>query len=260
MKKIMLILMSMLFSTMAYAQVQIINPGSQEGVFRQILSTIGDTTDHNFVQADNPVTAYTYIEGAEGGTEPILTIWSSEWPGDDSLKSPKVSKENIVALMTYETLMCSRAYNSLEDMSGQTVKIATWGSEPVAKFLKNLGAKYNVNFVVVPYSGSGSTTKGYVGKDADTVFTITSRQAALEEDGSKCIAFSEKGQLGFRFVDAIITINANYALTNELRSTVTNLSTTTEWNSKFKGSVTYVGNGTNQTIDMFEEAVANFSK
>ena len=45
MKKIMLILMSMLFSTMAYAQVQIINPGSQEGVFRQILSTIGDTTD-----------------------------------------------------------------------------------------------------------------------------------------------------------------------------------------------------------------------
>jgi len=193
--KIMLILMSMLFSTMAYAQVQIINPGSQEGVFRQILSTIGDSTDHNFVQADNPVTAYTYIEGAEGGTEPILTIWSSEWPGDDSLKSPKVSKDNIVALMTYETLMCSRAYNSLEDMSGQTVKIATWGSEPVAKFLKNLGAKYNVNFVVVPYSGSGSTTKGYVGKDADTVFTITSRQAALEEDGSKCIAFSEKGQL-----------------------------------------------------------------
>ena len=68
MKKIMLIIMSMLFSTMAYAQVQIINPGSQEGVFRQILSTIGDSTDHNFVQADNPVTAYTYIEGAEGGT------------------------------------------------------------------------------------------------------------------------------------------------------------------------------------------------
>ena len=29
---------------------------------------------------------------------------------------------------------------------------------------------------------------------------------------------------------------------------------------KFKGSVTYIGNGTNQTIDMFEEAVANFSK
>lgn len=113
MKKIMLILMSMLFSTMAYAQVQIINPGSQEGVFRQILSTIGDSTDHNFVQADNPVTAYTYIEGAEGGTEPILTIWSSEWPGDDSLKSPKVSKDNIVALMTYETLMCSRDRKSV---------------------------------------------------------------------------------------------------------------------------------------------------
>ena len=139
MKKIMLIIMSMLFSTMAYAQVQIINPGSQEGVFRQILSTIGDTTEHNFVQADNPVTAYTYIEGKD--TQPILTIWSSEWPGDDSLKSPKVSKDNIVALMTYETLMCSRAYNSLEDMSGQTVKIATWGSEPVAKILKKFRCK-----------------------------------------------------------------------------------------------------------------------
>ena len=251
----------MLFSTMAYAQVQIINPGSQEGVFRQILSTIGDSTAHNYVQADNPVTAYTYIEGAEGGTEPILTIWSSEWPGDDSLKSPKVSKENIVALMTYETLMCSRAYNSLEDMSGKTVKIATWGSEPVAKFLKNLGAKHNVTFEVVPYGGSGSTTKGYIGKDADTVFTITSRQAALEEDTStKCIAFSEKGDLGFRFLDAIITVNANEAFVNDLRSTVANLSNTAEWNDKFKGSVTYIGNGTNQTIDMFEEAVANFSK
>ena len=250
----------MFFATSLYAEVQIVNPGSKEGVFRQILSTINDSgLDADFVQADNPVTAYSYIEGADESTD-ILTIWSSEWPGDDKLKSPTITKDNIVALMTYETLMCSRAYNSLEDMSGQTVKIATWGSEPVAKFLTNLGAKYNVNFVVVPYSGSGSTTKGYVGKDADTVFTITSRQAALEEDGSKCIAFSEKGQLGFRFVDAIITINANYALTNELRSAVTNLSTTTEWNSKFKGSVTYVGNGSNQTIDMFEEAVANFSK
>ena len=259
MKKIMLIIMSMFFATSLYAEVLVVNPGSQEGAFRQILTTINSELDADFVQADNPVTAYSYIEGTDS-TELVVTIWSSEWPGDNSLKSPIISKDNIIALMTYETLMCSRAYNSLEDMSGQTVKIATWGSEPVAKFLKNLGAKYNVNFVVVPYSGSGSTTKGYVGKDADTVFTITSRQAALEEDGSKCIAFSEKGQLGFRFVDAIITINANYALTNELRSTVTNLSTTTEWNSKFKGSVTYVGNGTNQTIDMFEEAVANFSK
>lgn len=261
MKKIMLIIMSMFFATSLYAEVQIVNPGSKEGVFRQILSTINDSgLDADFVQADNPVTAYSYIEGADESTESILTIWSSEWPGDNSMKSPTISKENIVALMTYETLMCSRQFNSLEDMNGQTVKIATWGSEPVAKFLTNLGAKYNVNFVVVPYSGSGSTTKGYVGKDANTVFTITSRQAALEEDGSKCIAFSEKGELGFRFVDAIITINANYAFTEELRSTVTNLSTTTEWNDKFKGSVTYVGNGTNQTIDMFEEAVANFSK
>jgi len=257
MKKIMLIIMSMFITTSLYAQIQIINPGSQEGVFRQILSTIGETTEHNFIQADNPITAFSHISKQ---SNPVLTVWSSEWPGDPSLKSPKVTKDNVVALMTYETLMCSRQYNSLEDMEGQTVKIATWGSEPVAKFLTKLGAKYNVNFVVVPYSGSGSTTKGYIGKDADTVFTITSRQAALEEDGStKCIAFSEKGQLGFRFVDAIIVVNADTTLTNKLRSTLTNISTSTEWNSKFKGSVTYVG-GTESNINMFDEAVVNFSK
>ena len=210
------------------------NPGSQEGAFRQILTTINSELDADFVQADNPVTAYSYIEGTDS-TELVVTIWSSEWPGDNSLKSPIISKDNIIALMTYETLMCSRAYNSLEDMSGKTVKIATWGSEPVAKFLKNLGAKHNVTFEVVPYGGSGSTTKGYIGKDADTVFTITSRQAALEEDTStKCIAFSEKGDLGFRFLDAIITVNANEAFVNDLRSTVANLSNTAEWNDKFK--------------------------
>ena len=113
----------------------------------------------------------------------------------------------------------------------------------------------------MPYGGSGSTTKGYIGKDANTVFTITSRQSALEEDTStKCIAFSEHGDFGFRFLDAIITVNANDALVNELRSTVTNLSNTAEWKSKFKGSVIYIGNGTDKTINMFEEAVLNFSK
>ena len=82
----------------------------------------------------------------------------------------------------------------------------------------------------------------------------------MEEDGSKCIAFSQKGDLGFRFLDAIITVNANDAFVNELRSTVKNLSTTTEWNDKFKGSVTYIGNGSDKHINMFNEAVANFSK
>lgn len=256
-----MILLSMFITTSLYAQVTIVNPGSSEGAFRQVLTTIGSTFDHDFVQAHNPVTAYSYIDGAVDGTEPMLTVWSSEWPGDDSLQSPKISKDNIIALMTYETLICSRQFNSLEDMGGKTVKIATWGSEPVAKFLNNLGAKYDVNFVVVPYGGSGSTTKGYIGKDANTVFTITSRQSALEEDTStKCIAFSEHGDFGFRFLDAIITVNANDALVNELRSTVTNLSNTDEWKSKFKGSVIYIGNGTDKTINMFEEAVLNFSK
>ena len=137
MKKIMLIIMSMFFATSLYAEVLVVNPGSQEGAFRQILTTINSELDADFVQADNPVTAYSYIEGTDS-TELVVTIWSSEWPGDNSLKSPIISKDNIIALMTYETLMCSRAYNSLEDMSGKTVKIATWGSEPVTKFLKNL--------------------------------------------------------------------------------------------------------------------------
>ena len=259
MKKIMLIIMSMFFATSLYAEVLVVNPGSQEGAFRQVLTTINTELDADFVQADNPVTAYSYIEGTDS-TELVVTIWSSEWPGDDKLKSPAITKDNIVALMTYETLMCSRQFNSLEDMNGKTVKIATWGSEPVANFLKNLGAKHNVTFEVVPYGGSGSTTKGYIAKDANSVFTITSRQAALEEDGSKCIAFSQKGDLGFRFLDAIITVNANDAFVNELRSTVKNLSTTTEWNDKFKGSVTYIGNGSDKHINTFNEAVANFSK
>ena len=62
MKKIMLIIMSMLFSTMAYAQVQIINPGSQEGVFRQILSTIGDIAEQTNLLALNAA-----IEAARAG-------------------------------------------------------------------------------------------------------------------------------------------------------------------------------------------------
>lgn len=256
MKKLITAL-AIFFATSAQAEMTIVNPGSEEGVFRQILTTIGDKVEHDFVQANNPVTAYSYIEGAN---DPVLTVWSSEWPGDTKLKSPAINKTNLVALMTYETMMCSREFTDLESMSGKDVKIATWGSEPVAKFLTALGNEKDINFIVVPFSGSGSTTKGYIAGDADTVFTITSRQGAIEEDGAtSCIAFSAKGDLGFRFVDAIATVGADEKTTEYLRKVVTKLSATTKWNDKFSGSVTYVG-GTTNNVSMFDQAVVNFSK
>jgi len=257
MKNLITAITAMFIATAASAEITIINPGSEEGAFRQVLTTLGDNIEHKFVQANNPVTAYSYIQDQ---TAPVLTIWSSEWPGDSKLKSPKIVADNLVALMTYETMMCSRQFTSLDEMKGQTIKIATWGSEPVAKFLNNLGQKLDVTFEVVPFGGSGSTTKGYIAGDADTVFTITTRQGAIKEDGvTKCIAFSAQGDLGFRFVDAIATLNADTATVDDLRSLVTELSSTTEWQDKFSGTVTYVG-GTESNIAMFEEAVVNFSK
>lgn len=253
MKKIIASLVAMAFATSAVAEpINIVNPGSEEGAFRQVLTTIGEQVEHNFVQANNPVTAYTYLSENN-----VLTIWSSEWPGNEEIKSPVIVEENIVALMTYETLMCSREYSSIDDLAGQQIKIATWGSEPVARFLTNLGSEIGADFIVVPFDGSGSTTKGYIAGDADTVFTITTRQSALEEDSAtNCFAFSANGDLGFRFVDAIITVNANDVLTNELRDVVSALSNTNEWKDKFSGTSTYVGN----VQDMYEQAVENFSK
>lgn len=257
MKKLITTIVAMLFATTAYAEMTIVNPGSEEGAFRQVLTTIGQEVEHDFVQANNPVTAYSYIDGAD---DPVLTIWSSEWPGDPDLKSPEINKSNLVALMTYETMMCSRVFDNLNDMAGKDVKIATWGSEPVAKFLTVLGIEKDINFIVVPFGGSGSTTKGYLGGDADTVFTITTRQGAIEEDSAtSCIAFSANGDLGFRFVDAIATVNADEVITNNIRDIVTELSTTQEWKDKFSGTVTYIG-GTGKNVFMFNSAVVNFSK
>ena len=117
--------------------------------------------------------------------------------------------------------------------------------------------KIAFNFVVVPFSGSGSTTKGYLGMDANTVFTITTKQNALLEDkATTCYAFSEKGDLGFRFVDAIITVNANQNTTDDLRVIVDLLSEQQPWQDKFSGTSTYIGEG---YLPMFEEAVVNFS-
>jgi len=257
MNKLITTLAAIFIATSAHAEITIVNPGSEEGAFRQVLTTIGQEVEHDFVQANNPVTAYSYIDNA---STPVLTIWSSEWPGDADMQSPAIDADNLVALMTYETMMCSRQFANLDAMAGQDVKIATWGSEPVAKFLTVLGIEKDINFIVVPFGGSGSTTKGYLGGDADTVFTITTRQGAIEQDNAtSCIAFSTDGDLGFRFVDAIATVNADKVTTNNIRNIVTELSTTQEWKDKFSGTVTYVG-GTGKNVSMFDSAVVNFSK
>jgi hypothetical protein len=257
MNKLITTLAAIFIATSAHAEITIVNPGSEEGAFRQVLTTIGQEVEHDFVQANNPVTAYSYIDNA---STPVLTVWSSEWPGDADMQSPAIDADNLVALMTYETMMCSRQFANLDAMAGQDVKIATWGSEPVAKFLTVLGIEKDINFIVVPFGGSGSTTKGYLGGDADTVFTITTRQGAIEQDNAtSCIAFSTDGDLGFRFVDAIATVNADKVTTNNIRNIVTELSTTQEWKDKFSGTVTYVG-GTGKNVSMFDSAVINFSK
>ena len=54
-------------------------------------------------------------------------------------------------------------------------------------------------------------------------------------------------------------IGADTVTTDSLRTLVSTLSNTTEWNDKFGGTVTYVG-GTGANVSMFEEAVVNFSK
>ena len=65
--------------------------------------------------------------------------------------------------------------------------------------------------------------------------------------------------MGFRFVDAIATVGADSATTENLRGVVEKLSITTSWNDQFSGTATYVG-GSASNVAMFEEAVVNFSK
>jgi len=235
--------------------INVVNPGSEEGGFRQLLTTIVENLDHRFIQANNPVTAFTHLNNNN-----VLTMWSSEWPGNNSFQSPNITEKNIVALQSHETIMCSRTYRSLEEMSGQQVRIASWGSVSVARFLNNLEKEFGTDFVVVPYDGSGSMIRGYIGGDADTIFTISSRQGSVEEDpNTVCFASSANNDLRFRFVDAVITVNADTKLTRSLRSIVNNLHTTEEWNNRFTGTVTYVDIDDNKDIlEILNEAVENF--
>lgn len=222
----------LLWSHMAFAgQTTIVNAGSDSGAYHQVLTMIGDKIDHKFVQANNPIVASKHFDKGN-----VLTMWSTEWPGDESMPSIEMDMHSIVAVQAYETIICSRKYNSMEEMSGQTVKIATWGDSPVVKkFLDSLG----INFEIVPYGGSGDTVRGYLGKDADTIFTIQTKQSKVEADGN-CFAFSANGDLDFAFVDVIMGVNADHDMVKSWRKVVSELSTTEAWQSAFAGTATYV--------------------
>jgi len=169
-----------------------------------------------------------------------------------------MDKNTIVGVTAYETILCSRTYNSLSDMNGKNIKIATWGKSPaVEKFLSNLSKSNNFTFEIIPYDGSGATTRGYLGKDADTIFTIQTKQAKVEADGN-CFAFSSKGDLDFAFVDVIVTVGAENGTVEELRSVLTDLTTTEAWQTAFAGSAIYVLNEDNATslVNKVEAAVA----
>lgn len=245
--------LALLSTTASAQQLTFVNPGSEEGMLRQVLNDIGQTHEHEFVQANTPVAAEQYL-----GAGNVVTIWSSEWPGNSDITSPEINSDNIVALLATETILCSREFDSIESMSGNTIKIATWGSEPVAKYLTTFGSENNIEFVVVPYDGSGSTARGYIGKDADTVFTIASKQSTIEEDtATTCFAFSATGDLSFRFVDAIVGLGVEPATVASLRSTVESLGKADEWNEKFAGTTVITSDDLNA---QFQEAVANFTK
>ena len=232
MKKYIITLLMLLWSHTAFAgQTTIVNAGSDSGAFHQVLTMIGDKIDHNFIQANNPIVASKHFDKGN-----VLTMWSTEWPGDESMPSVEIDMHSIVAVQAYETILCSRKYNSIDEMSGKTIKIATWGESPVIKkFLDSLG----INFEIVPYKGSGDTVRGYLGKDADTIFTIQTKQSKVEADGN-CFAFSANGDLDFAFVDVIMGVNADHDMVKSWRKVVSELSTTEAWQSAFAGTATYV--------------------
>lgn len=239
MKKIIISIVTLFSSFAVFAdEALIINTGSDSGGFKAVLSMVGEKLDHKFVQANNPIVAAQYFDEKN-----ILTMWSTEWPADPKFPSVDINENTIVALQVYETILCSRKYNSLNEMNGDTVKIATWGDSPaVEKFLKSLGNSNNINFKIVPYGGSGSTTRGYLGKDADTIFTIQTRQSKVESDGN-CFAFSSNGDLDFSFVDVMLSVNTDKENLYQWRNVVSQLMKTESWKTTFDGTETYICNG-----------------
>lgn len=255
MKKYIIAFLMFVFANTSYAGgTTVVNPGSDSGAFHQMLTMISEKLDNtNYIQANNPVVAGKHFDKGN-----VLTVWSTEWPGDSTLPSVTMDKNTIVGVTAYETILCSRTYNSLSDMNGEMIKIATWGKSPaVEKFLTDLSKSNNFDFEIVPYDGSGATTRGYLGKDADTIFTIQTKQAKVEADGN-CFAFSSKGDLDFAFVDVIVTVNAENETVKELRNVLTDLSTSEAWQTAFAGSAVYVLSDDNATslVNKVEAAVA----
>ena len=231
----MVILILLPISAFAGNTITIVNSGSNDGAYRTVLVMIGDKIDHTFVQANNPIIASKHFD-----KQNVLTMWSTEWAGDESMPSVIIDENTIVAVEAYETILCSRTYTSVSEMSGLTIKIATWGGSPVVKkFLDNYGTANNITFEIVPYGGSGDTVRGYLGKDADTIFTIQTKQSKVEADGN-CFAFSANNDLEFAFIDVILSVNASNGALEEFKNVVSELSITEAWQTAFAGTATYV--------------------
>lgn len=240
MKKIFLSFFATAFFVTTASATTIVNTGSDSGGFKAVLSMIANEVDNEFIEAGNPIVAASYFE-----REDVITMWSTEWPGNPEIPQVELSEDTIIALQVYETILCSREFSSLKEMSGADIKVATWGDAPaVAKFIDNLAVELNATMTIVPYNGSGATTRGYLGGDADTIFTIQTKQSKVEADGT-CFAFSSEGDLDFAFVDVILSVNANTATVDLYRSIVSNLSTTEAWTTSFEGTETYVVNTDN---------------
>jgi len=252
MRKLLLILMTALATAAnGYAATKItaVNPASEDGGTKQVLTSVATGFDYNMFFAGTPANAVQWFSKPN-----VLTVWSSEWPGNPAVKSPAITKDNTVGLIMYETAICSREFTDLASMRGKTIKISTWGHIHASKFLKTLGEPYNINFVVIPYSGSGSIARGYIGGDANTTFIAESKRAAITLDGkTSCFLSSSTDQIAFRYVDAIIALNTDPQLVNQLRASLQTQSNSASWKEKLQGTRTLVGG---DHLKYFNESVA----
>ena len=79
---------------------------------------------------------------------------------------------------------------------------------------------------------------------------------------SLLLANNQTGELSFKFVDAMITVNADSDTTNMLRSEITADSNTDKWAVVFAGSTTVVAtvDNTASLLDTYSVAVKNFAQ
>lgn len=227
-------------TTTSFASTTIVNTGSDSGGFKAVLSMIAEEIDNDFIEAGNPIVASSYFDLGN-----VITMWSTEWPGNSEMPRVDLNENTIVALQVYETILCSREFSSMEEMRGKDIKVATWGESPaVSKFIDNLAVDLGSTLTIVPYDGSGATTRGYLGGDADTIFTIQTKQSKVEADGT-CFAFSADGDLDFAFVDVILSVNADTVAVDLYRKVVSTLAGSEAWTTAFEGTETYVVNADN---------------